>query len=124
MKRVADMSADMLTVGDTAVELDDDGFLCRSDEWSEAVAEALAVVDGVTLESAHWLLLRLARDYYKRYHVAPGMRILVTLLRQHQSAADSTAQRIDSRLLYRLFPQSPARQVCRYAGLPKPVSCI
>ncbi|GAB4189167.1 MAG: TusE/DsrC/DsvC family sulfur relay protein [Wenzhouxiangellaceae bacterium] len=118
------MGAEMLTVAGSAVELDDDGFLRHSDEWSEAVAAALAAADGVNLESAHWLLLRLARDYYNRYHVAPGMRILVTLLRQHQSAADTAPQPIDSRLLYRLFPQSPARQVCRYAGLPKPVSCI
>ena len=29
-----------------------------------------------------------------------------------------------SRYLYRLFPEGPAKQVCRYAGLPKPVSCI
>ena len=29
-----------------------------------------------------------------------------------------------SRYLYRLFPDGPARQACRYAGLPKPVSCI
>ena len=30
----------------------------------------------------------------------------------------------NSRYLYRLFPDGPARQACRYAGLPKPSGCI
>jgi TusE/DsrC/DsvC family sulfur relay protein len=29
-----------------------------------------------------------------------------------------------SRYLYRLFPDGPGTQACRYAGLPRPVSCV
>jgi tRNA 2-thiouridine synthesizing protein E len=30
----------------------------------------------------------------------------------------------NSRYLYKLFPEGPGTQACRYAGLPRPVSCI
>lgn len=116
------------------MQLDDDGFLKDSSDWNETLAERLASEDGLQLNTEHWLLVRLAREYYSEYHVAPGMRILVALLRNHyrdQAQADTNSKaketapvKVDSRYLYRLFSESPGRQVCRYAGLPKPVSCI
>jgi tRNA 2-thiouridine synthesizing protein E len=30
----------------------------------------------------------------------------------------------NTRYLYRLFPDGPAKQACRYAGLPKPTGCV
>ena len=130
------------------LEMDQDGFLVRESDWSEAIALALAKRDALELTPEHWLLIQLAREYYNRYHVAPGMRILITLLRKHyesangemsghiqkSTSADTKAQqsgstqpsreKLNSRYLYRLFSESPGRQVCCYAGLPKPVSCI
>jgi tRNA 2-thiouridine synthesizing protein E len=116
------------------MQLDDDGFLKNSADWNEALAERLAREDNFELSAEHWLLVRLAREYYSEYHVAPGMRILVALLRNHyrdqaqadtaSSAKETAPVKVDSRYLYRLFSESPGRQVCRYAGLPKPVSCI
>lgn len=130
------------------IEQDEEGFLLRPEDWCENVAVALAQRDAVTLTEEHWLLIQLARDYYNRYHVAPGMRILITLLRKHHAAesvsdgqsapsnpeTDTHTQQqrtrkpsgnhLSSRYLYRLFSDSPGRQVCCYAGLPKPVSCI
>jgi tRNA 2-thiouridine synthesizing protein E len=47
------------------------------------------------------------------------MRLLVRELAQRLGA-----EKGQSRYLYRLFPEGPAKQACRYAGLPKPVSCI
>jgi tRNA 2-thiouridine synthesizing protein E len=47
------------------------------------------------------------------------MRLLVRALGQRLGA-----EKASSRYLYRLFPAGPAKQACRYAGLPMPVSCI
>jgi len=99
--------------------LDEEGYLSDWESWSEAAAEAMADAEGFTLEARHWEVIRLLRDYYARYELAPPMRGLLKLLRKHFDDPS-----IDSRRLYRLFPDGPAKQACRYAGLPRPVSCI
>jgi tRNA 2-thiouridine synthesizing protein E len=34
------------------------------------------------------------------------------------------AEKGNSKYLYSLFPYGPAKQACRYAGLPKPTGCV
>ena len=34
------------------------------------------------------------------------------------------ADKGNSKYLYGLFPYGPAKQACRYAGLPKPTGCV
>ena len=101
------------------IETDERGYLRRLDDWSEALATELARRDGLALESAHWDVLRFLRGYYAEFQMAPAMRLLVREL-----SAKLGADAGSSRTLYRLFPDGPAKQACRYAGLPKPVSCI
>jgi TusE/DsrC/DsvC family sulfur relay protein len=47
------------------------------------------------------------------------MRLLTKVL-----AARLGKEKASSLYLYQLFPDGPAKQACRYAGLPKPISCI
>jgi tRNA 2-thiouridine synthesizing protein E len=100
-------------------ELDEHGHLRRASEWSREVARAMAWADGIELSQAHWQVIEVLRDYYTEYEIAPPMRALVKILRARLNDSEW-----GSRELYRLFPEGPARQGCRYAGLPKPVSCI
>ena len=99
--------------------LDSDGHLQNTEDWSEPVAEQLAGRDGLVLESDHWELIHFVRAYYADYETAPGMRLLVAAVKQRLGP-----EKASSRYLYRLFADSPARQLACYAGLPKPVSCI
>lgn len=101
------------------IALDERGYLRRLDDWDEALAAHLARGDGIELSAAHWEVLRFLRAYYAEYRMSPPMRLLVREL-----AARLGAERADSRYLYRLFPEGPAKQACRYAGLPRPLSCI
>jgi tRNA 2-thiouridine synthesizing protein E len=101
------------------VETDARGYLRNLDDWSEALAIEMARHDGIVLTEAHWEVLRFLRAYYAEYRLAPPMRLLVRELAQRLGA-----EKGQSRYLYRLFPEGPAKQACRYAGLPKPVSCI
>ncbi len=109
------MTADSLA----DLALDDNGFLLQVDDWSEGVAELMAAADGLVLTPAHWELIVFVRDYYVEYDSAPPMRLLVKAVAKRLGK-----EKGNSRYLYRLFPEGPAREACRYGGLPKPVSCI
>jgi tRNA 2-thiouridine synthesizing protein E len=71
------------------------------------------------LTEDHWQVLQLFRQYFMEYEIEPPMRALVRMVRE-QMGEDKG----NSRFLYRLFPKGPVTQACRYAGLPRPVSCI
>ncbi len=101
------------------VAIDRHGYLKRWGEWNEAVAEQMAAADGIELSPAHWEILSFLRDYYDEFEMAPPIRLLVKAV-----AARLGQDKGNSRYLYRLFPEGPAKQACRYAGLPKPVSCV
>jgi len=108
-----------LVIEDQQYPVDKAGYLLESDRWVDAVARFMADKDGLALSSEHWELIHFFRTYYLEYQVAPGMRMLVKAI-ERQFGPDKA----NSRHLYRLFPEGPAKQICRYAGLPKPVSCI
>ena len=68
---------------------------------------------------AHWVVLDILREYYAEFGIEPPMRALVRMLKNK-----GIVEHASSLALYRLFPEGPARQGSRYAGLPLPVSCI
>lgn len=102
-----------------SIELDERGYLRHYSDWSEALAHHFATADGIALDAARWEILHLLRRHHEEFRIAPPMRLLVKEVGR-QLGADKAS----SLYLYRLFPDGPARQACRYAGLPKPVSCI
>lgn len=108
-----------LELGPHRVQVDPRGYLVDPDAWSEALAEAMAEADGIELGTQHWQVLNLLRVYFAEHGHSPAMRLLVKAVAQALGS-----DRADSRVLYRLFPQGPAKQAARYAGLPRPRSCI
>jgi len=112
-------AAATLRLNGADIALDQYGHLLCAGQWCEALAIELAARDNIQLSDAHWQLIQFVRSYYDDYGIAPGMRLLVIAVRQRLSP-----ELASSRYLYRLFPDSPARQLSCYAGLPIPVSCI
>lgn len=108
----------MIHAGNEIV-LDKHGYLADFDQWDESLARAFAEADDIELTAAHFEILHMLRDYYVEYEMAPPMRLLLKAI-----SAQLGADKGNSRYLYRLFPEGPAKQACKYAGLPKPVSCI
>ncbi len=114
------MSQQVLQLSDgTTIPVDEKGYLLDPAVWTDAVARHMAGADGLELTTDHWAVLAIFRDYHARFEIEPPMRALVRRVAQ-QLGQDKG----NSRYLYRLFPQGPATQACRYAGLPRPVSCI
>ena len=102
-----------------AVETDPEGYLRHREDWSRELAESMAAADGVALGEAHWEVIDFLQDYYERYEIAPAIRILTK-----QIGKRFGKEKGNSRYLYELFPRGPAKQACRYAGLPKPTGCV
>ena len=64
-------------VGDTTLEIDEDGFIQDPDLWNEDVAAALGKTEGVDdLTEDHWKLVNYLREYYLEFGVAPMIRRL------------------------------------------------
>jgi TusE/DsrC/DsvC family sulfur relay protein len=101
------------------LQLDEKGYLLDPGKWTEEVSRLMAAADGLDLSADHWTVLRIFRDYFARFDIDPPMRALVRATRE-QLGEDKG----NSRYLYRLFPAGPGTQACRYAGLPRPLSCI
>ncbi|SDK80334.1 tRNA 2-thiouridine synthesizing protein E [Franzmannia pantelleriensis] len=101
------------------VALDPEGFLIHLDDWSPAVAEALAAEESRTLTDEHWEVIEVLRDFYDRFEASPAMRPLVKAVGQALGP-----EKGKSLHLMRLFPDSPAKVGARLAGLPKPANCL
>lgn len=99
-------------------EVDQHGHLINRQDWSSTVAEELAATDGISLSKDHWLLIKTVQKIYDRTGDTPPMRLLIKLLRQEIN------DKIDSRYLYRLYPDGPVRYASKHAGLPKPKHCM
>ena len=101
------------------LETDDDGYLQNLSDWSIDVATEMAMKDGIELSDNHWEVINFLRRYYDEYKIAPAIRILTKAM-----AKKLGREKGNTRYLYKLFPGGPAKQACRYAGLPKPTGCV
>ena len=101
------------------IEVDDDGYIINLDDWSKELAVQVASQDGVTLTDAHWEVINFLRDYYKQYQIAPMIKILVKEIGKAMGP-----EKGNTKYLYELYPGGPAKQACKYAGLPKPTGCV
>ena len=109
----------ILELAERTVQTDAAGYLVRLADWAPEVAAAMAQADGCKLTCAHWEVIHFLRDYYEEYRSAPPVRLLTKAIGRKLGKDKG-----NSKYLYQLFPQGPAKQACRYAGLPKPAGCI
>ncbi len=92
--------------------LDNEGFLWHAGDWTEEIAEALALELGIgRLDEFQWIVIRFLRDYYAYHGRAPMNRDLKAGLG------------INLMDLEALFPGGIRRGARRIAGLPNPRSC-
>lgn len=101
------------------LETDEEGYLVNLSDWNEEVAKTMAAADQCELTPAHWEVIHFLREYYEEYGIAPAVRVLTKAIGKKLGADKG-----NSKYLYELFPYGPAKQACRYAGLPKPTGCV
>lgn len=102
-----------IDVNGQTVELDEDGFLVKLDQWNEDVARYLAKEEGVDeLNEDHWKIINYLKGYFAEYGIAPMVRKMT------KESGYSLKE------IYDLFPSGPAKGACKVAGLPKPTGCV
>ncbi len=101
------------------LEVDEDGFLQNPEAWNKEIAEFLAEKEGVEMTDEHWEIVNFLRQYYEQYEIAPMIRILVKEVKKKFGP-----EKGNLKYVYQLFPNGPAKQACKIAGLPKPTGCV
>jgi tRNA 2-thiouridine synthesizing protein E len=103
-----------LVVDGKELEFTETGFLVNLDEWNESVAEAIAEQDSLKLEQRHWDVIRYLRDeYFNNHENQPNTRTMV------KAMGKLWGEKIDTKVLFDLFPGNPSKQAGRIAGLPE-----
>ncbi len=102
-----------MTMLDTQLDVDAEGFLQRPEQWTEDLALELARQSGIPdLTERHWLVIRFMRDAYLARGAAPTIRTL------------GKESGVPVKELYQLFAKGPAKLAAKIGGIPKPKGCI
>jgi len=100
-------------IAGNTIDVNEEGYLTDSAQWNEAIAEAIAIEEGIEqLNERHWVVLKYLQDFYKENGTMPTIR------KMKKSGV------VDTKELYSLFPGGPLKKSSRIAGLKKPESCI
>ena len=108
-----------LQVNGKVLDTDEEGYLASLNDWEPEVAQVMAEADECDLTDNHWEVINFLRSYYEEYQIAPAVRVLTKAIGKKLGKDKG-----NSRYLYQLYPYGPAKQACRYAGLPKPTGCV
>jgi len=103
-----------IEVNGQSIATNDNGFLENPEEWSEAVANAMAEEESISLTDRHWDLINYLREeYFSNNGNQPNNR---TLLKEMGAR---WGQKVSNKELFDLFPGNPSKQAGRLAGLPE-----
>src|SRR4029079_13653973 len=102
-----------LTYENLKVDVNDEGFLLDSSQWTPEIAGQIAREAGISpLTERHWKVIAFCREDAARQGQSPGLRRIAKL------------SGVDMKELYQLFPKGPGKLAAKIAGLPKPTSCV
>ena len=109
----------ILNYNNQEVKTDNQGYLLDFTVWDQGLAKLIAENDGFLLNDAHWEVINFVRQFYLTYNTSPAIRALTKAMK-----IELGEDKASSRYLFRLFPEGPAKQATKYAGLPKPKRCL
>lgn len=102
------------TVDGNSIECDANGYLVNSNDWTEAVAEAIAADNSISLDEKAWDIINFLRDeYYNNGENQPNDRNIV------KAMSAKWGEKIGAKDLYKYFPKGPSKQAAMVAGLPE-----
>ncbi|MGF1755102.1 TusE/DsrC/DsvC family sulfur relay protein [Vibrio makurazakiensis] len=109
----------MLEYNGTQIETDAQGYLLDHTQWEEGMISVLAKEEGIELTDAHVEVVLFVRNFYEEFNTSPAVRMLVKAMEKAHGP-----EKGNSKYLFKLFKQGPAKQATKLAGLPKPAKCL
>jgi len=97
-----------LEVNGKTLDTDEEGYLANLADWEPEVATEMAKIDDCDLSENHWEVINFLREYFLTKAIGKKLG----------------KDKGNSKYLYELYPYGPAKQACKYAGLPKPTGCV
>ena len=100
------------------IQTDANGYLTDSNQWNTEIAILVAQIEGIEMTDDHWQVVKYVRQFYEEFNTSPSVRPLVKYLK-----TVLVEEKSNSLYLQVLFPEGPAKQATKIAGLPKPARC-
>ena len=99
------------TIAGKTIEVNDEGYLVNASDWTKEVAAELAKEEGIELTDKHYEVLEFLRNASEKGET-------LTIRKVGKSGIT------DIKGLYQLFPGGPLKLSSKFAGIPKPASCV
>jgi tRNA 2-thiouridine synthesizing protein E len=104
----------VLEVEGKTVETNENGYLVNLEDWSEAVAAAIAEADKLELTEKHWDIVNYLREeHFDNGGNEPNERTII------KDMGKKWGSKPTSKDMYTLFPGTPSKQGRKIAGLPQ-----
>ena len=94
-----------------SISVDEEGYMTDSNQWSKEVATAIAKDNGLDLTDDHFKVLEFIRG-----KVDSGANLTIRAIGKSGFT--------DIKGFYKLFPGAPLKNATKFAGVPKPSSCV
>ncbi len=93
------------------IEVNAEGYLKNMDQWTPILAREIATGENIELTDKHFEVLNWLRAKQKE-----GVQLSIRKL--------GNSGIVDIKQFYQLFPGGPLKISSKFAGIPKPASCI
>ena len=99
------------TIAGKSIEVNDEGYLVNASEWTREIAAEMAKEEGIELTDKHYEVLEFLRQASEKGET-------LTIRKVGKSGIT------DIKGLYQLFPGGALKLSSKFAGIPKPASCV
>jgi tRNA 2-thiouridine synthesizing protein E len=99
------------TYAGQTITVNDEGYMEDASQWNREIAAEMAKEEGIELTEKHYEVLEFLRNANEKGET-------LTIRRVGKSGIT------DIKGLYQLFPGGPLKFSSKFAGIPKPASCV
>jgi tRNA 2-thiouridine synthesizing protein E len=103
----------------TGIEIDNEGYLLDTSNWSPEIAAVMARGQDMELTGERLEIVHFVRNHFEERECIPELRTLLKALREKHGKEKATRKYV-----YKLFPYGYGQQACKIAGMRKPLKLL